>query len=93
MNLPHLSHHTLLDNTQYIATIIEQRVDHLQHMPEVLFIQIVDRGTGQGLRKIAGAAQPAASECTQVLQSGIGIEEQDRGFGGVRLKCNEVRHE
>ena len=64
LNPTQLFHHPLRHHFQHLATIIEQRVHHLQHMPEILLIQIIDRGTGQGLRKVAGATQSAAGECT-----------------------------
>jgi len=70
-----LFHHPLLHHFQHLATIIEQRVHHLQHVPEILLIQIVDRGTGQGSLKIAGATQPATGECAKVAQGCIRIEE------------------
>src|SRR5450830_462587 len=93
LNPTRLFDYPLLHHFQHLATIIEQRVHHLQHVPEILLIQIVDRGTGQGLRKIAGATQPATGECAQVTQGCIRIEEQDGAFCGVGLKRNVVRHD
>src|SRR5450830_107004 len=92
-NPTRLFHYPLLHHFQHLATIIEQRIHHLQHVPKILLIQIVDRGTGQGLRKIAGTTQSTTGECAKVAQGRIGIEKQDGGIGGVGLKCNVVRHE